>query len=45
MDIAWLGLFIASDWLEPLGKKIDTDPFFSRVLKKQIITVEDAAAT
>jgi multiple sugar transport system substrate-binding protein len=33
MDIAWLGLFIASDWLEPLGKTIDTDPFFSRVLK------------
>jgi multiple sugar transport system substrate-binding protein len=33
MDIAWLGLFIASDWLEPLGKEIDTDPFFSRVLR------------
>ena len=32
MDIAWLGLFIASDWLEPLGNEIDTDPFFSRVL-------------
>jgi len=32
MDVAWLGLFIASNWLEPLGKEIDTAPFFSRVL-------------
>ena len=33
MDVAWLGLFMASNWLEPLGKEIDTDPFFSRVLE------------
>ena len=33
MDVAWLGLFIASDWLEPLGREIDTDPFFNRVLR------------
>jgi multiple sugar transport system substrate-binding protein len=33
MDVAWLGLFIASDWLEPLGKAIDPDPFFGRILR------------
>ena len=33
MDVAWLGLFIASDWLEPLGDTIDRTPFFSRVLR------------
>lgn len=32
MDVAWLGLFIASDWLEPLGREIDRTPFFSRIL-------------
>jgi multiple sugar transport system substrate-binding protein len=33
MDVAWLGLFIDSNWLEPLGKEIDTRPFFVRVLR------------
>jgi multiple sugar transport system substrate-binding protein len=33
MDVAWLGLFMASDWLEPLGSEIDTGPFFNRILK------------
>jgi multiple sugar transport system substrate-binding protein len=33
MDVAWLGLFIASDWLEPLEKEIDPDPFFRRVVR------------
>ncbi len=33
MDVAWLGLFVASRWLEPLGSEIDQTPFFGSVLK------------
>jgi multiple sugar transport system substrate-binding protein len=33
MDVAWLGLFVASDWLEPLGTDIDKTPFFATVLQ------------
>jgi multiple sugar transport system substrate-binding protein len=33
MDVAWLGLFLASDWLEPLGSAVDPEPFFPRVLQ------------
>jgi multiple sugar transport system substrate-binding protein len=33
MDVAWLGLFVASDWLEPLGSDIDKTPFFAAVVQ------------
>jgi multiple sugar transport system substrate-binding protein len=33
LDVAWLGLFTASGWLEPLGSHIDQRPFFARVLQ------------
>jgi multiple sugar transport system substrate-binding protein len=33
MDVAWLGLFAASDWLEPLEKEVDAAPFFPRVIR------------
>jgi len=33
LDVAWLGLFTASGWLEPLGSDIDQRPFFTRVLQ------------
>jgi multiple sugar transport system substrate-binding protein len=33
MDVAWLGLFAASGWLEPLDGKIDTSPFFAKIVK------------
>lgn len=33
MDIAWIGLFVASGWLEPLEGKMDAAPFFQRVIK------------
>jgi len=33
MDIAWLGLFSAADWLMPLGD-LDTGPFFQTVIQK-----------
>jgi multiple sugar transport system substrate-binding protein len=32
MDVAWLGLFVASHWLEPLDGKLDAAPFFQRVI-------------
>jgi multiple sugar transport system substrate-binding protein len=32
MDVAWLGLFVASHWLEPLDNKVDAAPFFQRVI-------------
>jgi len=33
MDVAWLGLFVASDWLEPLETQVDAAPFFQRVIQ------------
>ena len=33
MDIAWIGLFVGSGWLEPLEGKMDPAPFFQRVIK------------
>ncbi|MBW1791444.1 MAG: extracellular solute-binding protein, partial [Deltaproteobacteria bacterium] len=33
LDVAWLGLFTASGWVEPLGSDIDQRPFFARVLQ------------
>jgi multiple sugar transport system substrate-binding protein len=33
MDVAWLGLFVASDWLEPLDSNMDKEPFFAAVLR------------
>jgi multiple sugar transport system substrate-binding protein len=33
MDIAWIGLFSAADWLMPL-ENIDTGPFFQTVIEK-----------
>ena len=33
MDVAWMGLFVASDWLEPLDDKVDATPFFQRVIE------------
>ena len=33
LDVAWLGLFAASGWLEPLGSDIDQSLFFARVLQ------------
>jgi len=32
MDVAWLGLFVASHWLEPLDDRVDAAPFFQRVI-------------
>jgi multiple sugar transport system substrate-binding protein len=32
MDVAWLGLFAASHWLEPLENGVDTAPFFQHVI-------------
>jgi multiple sugar transport system substrate-binding protein len=39
MDVAWLGQFAASDWLEPLDKymqaaEIDPNAFFEKVMKQ-----------
>ncbi|UCD82500.1 MAG: ABC transporter substrate-binding protein [Desulfobacterales bacterium] len=33
MDVAWLGLFVASNWLEPLESRLDAAPFFQRVIR------------
>ena len=33
MDVAWLGLFVASDWLAPLEDDVAAAPFFQRVIK------------
>lgn len=32
MDIAWIGLFSAADWLMPLEADMDTTPFFGQVI-------------
>jgi multiple sugar transport system substrate-binding protein len=32
MDVAWLGLFAASDWLAPLEDDLEAAPFFQRVI-------------
>ena len=32
MDVAWLGLFAASHWLEPLENGVEAAPFFQRVI-------------
>ena len=32
MDVAWVGLFAAAGWLEPLGKDFDRTPFFQTVI-------------
>jgi multiple sugar transport system substrate-binding protein len=32
MDVAWLGLFAASDWLAPLEADLEAAPFFQRVI-------------
>jgi len=32
MDVAWLGLFVASDWLAPLEDDLAAAPFFQRVI-------------
>jgi multiple sugar transport system substrate-binding protein len=34
MDVAWVGLFAAAKWLEPLGGKVDVSPFFPNVVKE-----------
>ena len=33
MDVAWMGLFMASNWLEPLEGEVDAAPFFQRVIQ------------
>jgi multiple sugar transport system substrate-binding protein len=33
MDVAWVGLFAAARWLEPLGEDFDHSPFFQTVLQ------------
>ena len=33
MDVGWLGLFVASDWLAPLEDDVEAAPFFQRVIK------------
>ncbi len=33
MDVAWMGLFVASGWLEPLEDEVDAAPFFQRVIR------------
>ena len=33
MDVAWMGLFIASNWLAPLEGGMDAAPFFQRVIR------------
>lgn len=39
MDVAWVGLFAAAGWLEPLDDKVDASPFFANVVKA-VDTVE-----
>jgi trehalose/maltose transport system substrate-binding protein len=34
MDVAWVGLFAAAGWLEPLGGKVDVSPFFPNVVNE-----------
>jgi multiple sugar transport system substrate-binding protein len=34
MDVAWVGLFAAAGWLEPLNGKVDASPFFPNVVKE-----------
>jgi multiple sugar transport system substrate-binding protein len=33
MDVAWVGLFTAAGWLEPLGEDFDPSPFFEGVIE------------
>jgi multiple sugar transport system substrate-binding protein len=33
MDVAWVGLFAAASWLEPLGEDFDRSPFFQTVIQ------------
>jgi multiple sugar transport system substrate-binding protein len=33
MDVAWVGLFAAANWLEPLGEDFDRSPFFQAVIQ------------
>jgi multiple sugar transport system substrate-binding protein len=33
MDVAWVGLFAAARWLEPLGEDFDRSPFFQTVIQ------------
>lgn len=33
MDVAWVGLFAAAGWLEPLGDDFDRSPFFQTVIQ------------
>ena len=32
MDVAWIGMFAAAGWLEPLGNDVDATPFFQTVI-------------
>jgi len=34
MDVAWVGLFAAAGWLEPLGGKVEVSPFFPNVVNE-----------
>ncbi|MFO7965927.1 MAG: ABC transporter substrate-binding protein [Desulfobacterales bacterium] len=34
MDIAWIGLFSAADWLAPLENAVDSEPFFQHVIDR-----------
>lgn len=33
MDVAWIGLFVASGWLAPLADDLQAAPFFERVIE------------
>ncbi len=33
MDVAWVGLFTAAGWLEPLGEDFERSPFFQAVIE------------
>jgi multiple sugar transport system substrate-binding protein len=34
MDVAWIGLFSAAGWLQPLDASIDPAPFFPEIVKR-----------
>jgi multiple sugar transport system substrate-binding protein len=40
MDVAWVGLFAAARWLEPLGEDFDRSPFFQAVIQS-VDTLKD----
>ena len=40
MDVAWVGLFAAASWLEPLGEDLDHSPYFQAVIQS-VDTMED----